>query len=454
MAITTATQAAEIMNQSLADLGYDFQIDTTSGATIEQGFKAVGAYGEDQKNELLKQANIILVFRNYGTMFNESKNPTRRFWREDMIYGGGIEDIYHEIITPVEGFWAEDYASAANDDELALNIARDLVKYHDSDVKKKFHTKIDRFTIPLSLTELEISKIFTAEGFARYVDVKMANIQWSAEVKLQNIVIEAVRKMVTDNKVHIESGFDINTADGVTDIVERIQTVTDEMTNLSNTYNDDDVLTISDEEDLFLFTTSEFINRLRVRGYANAYNLKEYALKNRVIILPKGTTFGNDSEGNPVHAILMDRRNIVLSIRYWKMRTFLPGNTDYNNYFLKVQYLHGYNTFFNACGFSGESFVNFINATSLVPPTVATISFGAGVSGSLYVNGVKVIETLSENSLYTAKVGDLIEISDTNNYNVYGGYVTDVSQMVSIENDGTGVSVNADYPIMYIVKEG
>lgn len=444
MAITTAAQAAAIMNQSLSELGYSYQIDTTNNETIEQGFKAIGAYPESQKNAILKQVNTILVFRNYFTMFDESKNPTRRFWREDTEYGGGIEDLYHEIIEPVEGFWAEEFAKdSVNDDELALNIAKDLVKYHGSKIKHKFHTEEDAFTIPLSITEMEAKKAFTPSGFVSYIDVKMANLQASAEVKLQNIAIEAIKQMVTDGNLVYQGGFNLNHPNGVTDAVEYVQTTSDEMTNLSNEFNNEGVLNISNFDDVFLVTTSEFINRLRVRGYANAYNLKEYAIKNRLMVLPKGSDFGT-IDGKKVHAILLDRRAIVMSLRYWKMKPFIVSNTDYENYFLKVRVIKGYNEFFNAVAIVGDDIGAFNDNTA-----PSTVTFGSAITGNVFVNGLKVNSGAAlQGQVFTIHVGDIVEIDTAQDVRIYGGYTSNISNMVEVtSDDGTFV---ANYPIMIV----
>ena len=55
MAITTATQAAQLVNQTLADNGWEsYQIDTTSGDTLEAGFKAIGALPPTMRSNILE----------------------------------------------------------------------------------------------------------------------------------------------------------------------------------------------------------------------------------------------------------------------------------------------------------------------------------------------------------------------------------------------------------------
>lgn len=363
MAITTAAQAAAIMNESLTALGHSYQIDTTDGDTIEAGFKAIGAFPPSQLNALLEQANIILIYRNYGLMFDSSKNKTRVFWRDGITNGGGIEDIFHEIIEPVQGYWAADFAGKTEQEQAALagTIAADLVAYHSSAVDKKFHTTLTHKTFPLSIAENEISKVFTASGFARYIDVKMANLQWSAEVHLQDAVIGIIAEMVLDKKVVFDTNNNLSTKIGVSKMVEKLNTYADDFKQPSTSFNYAGVKNMSDEEDIFLVTTAKYWNRLKTFGFANAFNLEEYKVKNRLLILPEGTEFGLGENGKPVEAILLDKRAIVFALRYWAQKPFVPSNTDYINYFLKIEYLGGYNEFFNAVAFECDGLDFFVD---------------------------------------------------------------------------------------------
>lgn len=390
MAITTATQAAQIVNQSMKALGYEYQIDTTSGATIEEGFKAIGVFSPSALRQILDQAVTILIHRNYGIMFDESDNPTRVFWRDFINYGGGEEDIFHHVIEAENGFWADDFAGMAEDDEaykqLAGSIANDLVSYKKSELSKKIHTDYTNFRIKLSRSDLLISEVFTPTGFASFIDTQMANIQWSAEYKLMNIVIDNVKSMVTHDAVVFHEHFNLNNPNGVTSMVEAIRNVSDGMQKPVGAYNKDGVINKSSFDDLYLVTTPDFINRISVRGYANAYNLKEYRDNNKVIELPAGTNLGTSPTGEQVYAVLVDRRAVMVALRYWSMMPFNVSNTDYINFFLKVRAIKGYNEFFNAVAFCGDEIGNFTDG-DLVPLIIKTAY--VDVITSLHINGVK-----------------------------------------------------------------
>lgn len=365
--INDAKFAAGIINEGMQKLGYGdgSLIDVGEEATtdtIEAGMKRIGALPPDIVNPLLNQIDIILIYRNYATMFDSSKNPTRVFWRDAINYGGGEEDIYQEILTPVEGVigtWAQDYANGDADGSLALANAKYHFGYHSGKVTKKFHTKKKHFDIAISLSEHEISKIFTPEGFAGYVSVRIANIQYSAEIALMNAVIENIQKMVSDKAVKFRENFNINNMLGVTEIVEDIKSTNEGMKQPTTQFNQAGILTMSDNEDLFLVTTPEIYSRLSTRGAENAFNLDQYMFKNRVLYLPAGTDLGTTDAGQKIYAVLVDRRAIVMALRYWSMRPFIMSGADWQNYFMKVEFVEGYNEFFNAVAFAGSAYDDF-----------------------------------------------------------------------------------------------
>ena len=425
MAITdlsTAQGLAGIMNEALTNYfgRGSYQIDTTSLESIEAGFGEVGAYPAEMKNSLLNQVNLVLIYRNYGTMFTESKNPTRRFWRDAIRYGDGIADIYQEILEPIsgiQGIWAEDYAGQADTSELALNNAKYHFNFHKGDVQKKFHVDTTRRDFAISVSELEISKAFTPEGFAGYINVKIANLQWSAEVHLLTAAIENMRKMVTDQNIIFSTGHNLNNQNGVTETVETIRTITDSMTSLSRSYNKAGIITISDSEDLYLLTTPQFLQRIGVRGAANAFNINEYRLQNRVLILPEDTDFGKAPNGETVHAMLVDRRAIVMAMRYWKMAPFVPTGADWQNYFLKIEYLHGYNDFFNAVAFAGEPIDDFFDnargATVIIGTANGTSEYDVIETDGVLVGEYDEIDSVIRvynNASYVAPRNDYITL--------------------------------------------
>lgn len=408
MAITVQ-QAAGYLNETLGKLGYDYRIDTTSDTTLEAGFKEVGAFSPAMLDNIVSMQMKILKTRVYTAMFNESKNPMRRFFRDAVDYGGGIQEIYMKLIKAEDGYWA--HADMTNDEADA--IARDLVSFKDDDVINKIHPVNFKFRVKMSISDLEVSKLFTPQGYADFLGQKYSNFQQSAEAKLQEIGIAKIKEMVAAGKCKFETGLDLSTPNGVTSTVERINTVSDGMQTLNALYNFDGVETTTDFDNLYLVVTPKFINRLRSRGYANAFNLEEYRAKNRLIMLPAGTSIGTDSTGKEIGCMLIDYRSILIAIRYWEVKPFIVSNTDYRNTFMNVQGIVDYNTFFNAVAFvTGD--VNFFTESN----NYVTINLKPNLQGgqvtplSVKINGndpsVYQINT-SFNYKYQVPIGSIVE---------------------------------------------
>lgn len=411
MAITVQ-QAAGYLNETLGKLGYDYRIDTTNDTTLEAGFKEVGAFSPAMLDNIVSMQMKILKTRVYTAMFTESKNPMRRFFRDAVDYGGGIQEIYMKLIKAEDGYWA--HADMTNDEADA--IARDLVSFKDDDVINKIHPVNFKFRVKMSISDLEVSKLFTPQGYADFLGQKYSNFQQSAEAKLQEIGIAKIKEMVAAGKCKFETGLDLSTPNGVTSTVERINTVSDGMQTLNALYNYDGVETTTDFDNLYLVVTPKFINRLRSRGYANAFNLEEYRAKNRLIMLPAGTSIGADSTGKEIGCMLIDYRSILIAIRYWEVKPFIVSNTDYRNTFMNVQGIVDYNTFFNAVAFvTGD--VDFFNESDEVVTVEFSEDYGR-FSNYYLVNGndpsLYQIKYDSTNNMYAYQfpVGSVIEAKD------------------------------------------
>lgn len=361
MAITTAVQAAQLVNQTLTNTGYgDYQIDTTSGDTLEAGFKVIGALPPAMRSNILDGFLDVLEKYTYTSMFDESKNPTRAFWRNAVNYGGAIQELYLHLIEAEDGYWADQNMT----DETAKAIAADLVKFKADEISQKVHPIDVSFRVKMSMSQSDISKMFTPTGMEQFLNGKYANFRQSVEAKFMYAVIDRIKSMVTDNKIKTITGFDLNTENGVTDFVETLNIVNDGMQTLSAMYNYDEVTAMSPAEDyIYLVTTPDVYNRVATHGYANAFNISYYKNNNRIIMLPAGTVLGNSSTGRQIGALLVDYRSVICALRYFETRPFLVSNTNYSNMFTQAQLITGYNEFFNAVAFETGEVGNFTDAS-------------------------------------------------------------------------------------------
>lgn len=354
---TTLIEGVGIVNQSLRDLGYEYQIDTTSNDTMTAGLEAIGAYAPSQRNAIMEQMNLILQQRNYGVMFDATKNKFRAFLVGLEENGFGIEDLFHELIDGVKPLW--------DGNATAQEIAQNLVEYKGAKVHKFFHTSPMEKMFDCTVDVRNYKKVFTAYGVTRYIDTKLANLSWSAEVWLQNQVVGVVKQMISDGKIVKRDGLNPNTETGVTNIAEDINATLSGFLTPCKLYNygvyDEtvsawrSVVNMSNSmDDIFIITTPEVFQRVKTHGYSNAFNLSEFELQGRIMYAPAGTDLGTIN-GEKVLFVALDRRAILAGLRRWDATSFFVANTGWMNHFLNVEGIKGYNTVFNAVAFTGEA---------------------------------------------------------------------------------------------------
>lgn len=327
-----------------------------------------------------------------------------------------------------DGYWAHADMTTAEADE----IARDLVSWKDDEIVQKIHPISFKFRIKMSISDLEYSKIFTPNGYAEFIGAKYANFQQSAEAKLMQLGIDKLKEMVANQACVFETGLSLNSPNEVTGTVERINTVSDGMQTLTGLYNKDGVDTTTDFNNLYLVVTPAFINRLRSRGYANAFNLEEYKAKNRLIMLPAGTTIGVGPNGKEIGCMLVDYRAMLIAIRYWEVKPFIVSNTDYRNTFMNVQGIADYNTFFNAVAFETGGSGFFTGSDEVV--NILIEEMGTNIDSVITVNGK------NPNSYITADIGRIMAVPV--NSLIEGIPMSTASSLLVIFANGTEVELS------------
>lgn len=354
---TSLKEGVEIVNNALTSLGYEYQIDTTDNSTMTEGLEAIGAYAPSQRNAIMEQMNLILQQRNYGVMFDASKNKFRTFLVGMEENGFGIEDVFHCLIDGRVPLW--------DNNNTAQEIAEDLVSYDTNKIVKVFHTEPASRQFKTTIDRRNYEKVFTAYGVTRYIDTQLANLSWSAEVWLQSQIIEIAVKMVADSKIKFSEGNNINSEQGIRNMVEELKTTVSGFLTPTSLYNlgafnastnaYESVINMSDsEDDIFIITTPSYMQRLKVQGYANAYNLSQFELDGRIIYAPEGYDLGTHND-KKVAFIAIDRRALVFGIRRWDASSFFIPNTHNVNHWLTVEGIKGYNTLFNAVAFTIDS---------------------------------------------------------------------------------------------------
>lgn len=441
--------AVQYLNESLTILGYgqEFQIPTPTGSNdpdVTAALKAIGTLAPSQINKIMEQMNLVVQNRNFGVMFDAEKNKFRAFIINLTETGFGIEDLFHELIEGIEPLW-DDKSTEAN-----AAILEDLVSYDGNTIDKAFHTSSFSHQFKTTTDVRNYNKVFTTTGLTRYVDTKLANLQWSAEVYLMGVVIGIVKKMITDGHIVFGNeidpsgnGININNKLGVLNAVERIKSTVDGFLTPCKLYNygaarwDEDnhiisydpVVNMSDSKnDIFIVTRPDYMERLKVQGYSNAFNLSEFELEGRIIYVPAGTSLGKhaytngdgESVNEDVQFVVLDRRAILAGIKYWLGSSKFIENVHRVNHWLTVEGIKGYNTFFNAVAFTGAEFANFLEGgEGEETPHLVTVELNdAGGYLSPYVNGESIKDKckygVHDTTICNVKVGDILTTTSGN----------------------------------------
>ena len=306
-----------------------------------------------QLNKYIDGINLVLEQRTFRNIFNSDKNPIRKFFRDIGRYGFGIKDIMSEFIDGVVPMWDE-----SNTDEEVL---KDLVSYAEDKLLKKYHEDKMEKQFKASIDEREYSKMFTDYGLPRFIDSKIANLPASAEYWLLGQVTELIKTMVDNGDIVVDSGYELQTVQGIKNTVEKVRSIVEGVQMPTNLYNKEGIVTLCDKEDVFIFTTPDILERVRVQDLAGAYNLDLANLPGNLVLLPNGTDMGTNAEDSKdALFVIMDRRALVLGIRTWRMTNFLVPNTLKHNNWLSVEGLKSYNTFMSAVAICGD-FDDFTN---------------------------------------------------------------------------------------------
>ena len=211
------------------------------------------------------------------------------------------------------------------------------------------------------------------------------------------------------------------------------------------------------DSDIFLVTTPENFNRIKVQGYSNAFNLSQYEIEGRVLFVPAGTSLGTNSSGEKALFALVDRRAIIVGIKTWFGSSFYVSNTGVTNQWLTLEGVKGYNTFFNAIAFFGDSvdmYEETIGAKSASMLTIINGDVGTASGsiipesffGNVYADGKNVVGEMKN---YSISQGDYQYAGFSYSKavkNVYGNIETSINIggknfiLTSVDVDGSNIS--------------
>ena len=177
-------------------------------------------------------------------------------------------------------------------------------------------------------------------------------------------VAEMMKAAVEGDHVVLSTGVDMNSENGLCEVVENMMTCVDAYRQPTALYNRGErLMSTPDEADVVIVTTPSRWNRVRARLYSDRYHLDQLYISGRVIEAPEGTDLGTVTidEGletehtEEVEFLVTDARGFCLEITTMVVKDFDVANMNYLNAFLHVEGVEGsVPTFCNCVAFTGS----------------------------------------------------------------------------------------------------
>lgn len=424
--VTTLNQALEVLNEAYEKLGY--APEGTNEITAEN-LDTYGALPAEQINKIFEQVNLILQQRFFFNTFNAEKNEFRAFVVDLLDNGFGILDVYQKFLAGASPMWNEDEQTIANDlvGRAPDDVAR---KYHTNPMEKQFKTTVDM---------REYSKVFTANGLPKFIDVKLANLSTSAEYWFMLQILDELKTMADMGDIVADTANSLNNIEGIKSLIEGIRATAEDMRMPNNIYNKEGIVSMTDDENyLYLITTPNYMERLRNKVFAGAFNLSETDLPFKTLYAPNGTDLGTVN-GEKVLFWLIDRRALVIGIRTWAVSSFRVPNTLYINHWLSIEGIRSHNTFINCVAYTGE-YGDFADVTAYF----ASNNYG---DYDFKINGV----SKEDETLYVVKPRDILSVEFENEPR--GGAISFATTYVNGEVEITHYPYTTPSPISFTVPE-
>lgn len=357
MALTTQ-EKINILNDQFKAVGVaeDLQINQEN---FGDAFATIQALTADQINSLvfnLLKVNEQRVFKN---IFTAENNDFRKLLIDAPKTGWTLEDYFIEVNEGMNTLFGETDGSALA--KALYDTYEDKVRYRANikSFEKMFPTTVDIEKLPKSF--------IGARQYDSFYDAKIGNIHNSAEIWLEkNVIIPHLKEIISDGNVRYRTtsegelySYDVNTANGLKELIANLNTVRKGFFQPTNLYNKDAVLSISsNEDDIFLVCKQSIIDRINAFIVAGAFNKEELELPKNKIIIPEDMDLGQIN-GKDVHFFMFDKKGVPVSITWWETTTNNIRTAGKQNYFHTVKGKRGYDTFLNMYAFCGETLVNF-----------------------------------------------------------------------------------------------
>lgn len=431
----TKQDVYDSLNATLLKYGYD--AGNTPTEVTDDTYTRIAALPDSQLSDMFSEINRVLIDRWFSNGLNPSTPGLSRFiLRDQGAHGFTITDRFINLI------------SAGTYGTNTAEIASRMFDRADNPIEVKHFTDGYKKPYKATIDDQSFRKFLSADGLVQYVAWLEANLFTSAEDEMRTEIAAMMKAAVEAGQVVTVTGVDMDTENGLADLVEKMMTCVDAFRQPTTLYNvGERKMSTPDGVDVVIVTTPSRWNRVRARLYSDRYHLDQLYVNGQVLFAPEGTDLGTvtDVELNEheVEFIVADARGWCIDVTTLTMKRFDVGSENYINAFLHVEGVKGsVPTFCNAVAFAGE-YGDFREGGDSPEPEqkdiiLTAISSAAGnnvlLNGDTIGNGTAID---SGNAVYAktvpVKPGDII----AQEYDVHGSY----TYIYTVAADGTRTAV-------------
>ena len=349
MALSTQ-EILDTLNETYEALGWAQQGDNF---ITEENISTIGVTSPNMRNKFIEQLNICLQNRFWKALFSPDENDMRKFTVDIGKNGWGLLDTYQKFLAGAVPMW--------DDSKDSSDIATDLVTKVSQELQRKYYTDKMQIQFKQTVDRRETEKLFTMEAMSQFINNQLGVLTNSLEYWLMTEIIGVFRDGIIKGDFNSIDGFSLADKDGVNNFVWQLRAIAKDMEMPSTLYNKDGTLISNKDAQTFIVTNHFVDERVKVYGNASNFNMGEADINIEKLFVPyekfSEAVYGDNNTPNPltyVLSIVLDRRAIMFGIRTYMMTHFRVANTLWENYWLSLEGIKGYNTFFNCVVFKGS----------------------------------------------------------------------------------------------------
>lgn len=339
-------------------------------------------------NALVNRIGLVLIS---NRMY---QNPWARFKRGYLEYGETVEEIFVNI------------ASAFQFDPAKAET--DVFKQVKPDVLASFHTMNYQKFYKVTINEPQLKQAFLSfEGVSDLVSKIVETLYTSANYDEFLMMKYTIGKAVVEGRMYTQQLPELSAANS-NSIVIAMRNISDQVTFMSEDYNEAGVANYSDKSRQYLILNTEFLNTISVETLAMAFNLDKAELYGKIIpvnsftfsaleserllnlLYPDGgtTSLFTDDELeilNNCPGVLVDDGWFMIFDNYESMRQQENGQGLYWNYFYHVWKTFSTSPYSTAIAFTTNQLPAITQLTA--SPTTATLpADGSNVDVTITAN--------------------------------------------------------------------